>query len=891
MSLFRLFVLLTGVLFLFSCTKEKEIVIERQAPVDIRQSMQPSPDGKALALNKSSLGKAFLLIPSARGSSIAANWLDFMPLVVAFERSGSKVALMELAVHNIYDTIPSEKLLSTFDILSETSDTITIDWTYGLKNLKLAEPTDNPYAQNPLLPTIRGMDPALRIKDNFVRSVSLKGEQIEIEQISRILMSAQAEDDENDKSDEDSNRNGDSAKMKEYEHTLSFYFQLKPYLPNKNFKPLGPDPRGRVGFFTLTGFERERIKPRVMNLHWDFSPERGPVSVILDHGIPEYLKSAVIEGVLYWNRVIGRNALVVRTAERATILPEDRGIVIRWIPWEDAGFAYASMQADPLTGEILRGQVFMTSSWETYSGSLFRAGLGGNKIRSIQALGLVPTRLCDLDQAEYLRRARPPKVEREHQRKAVSDLIRSVIAHEVGHVLGLRHNFAAASSTELSAREQIENRKAYFKELSHPGAPVASSVMDYLSGGDDFLLGAYIRTQELSYDKMAMAWLYGAKEPDHSISKFCTDENVDFLRFRNVGVYGCARFKGMRNPLIGETEDSRAGNLEYFKKNYEYFLEALFSSGKSRNSDEFDSLLQSFTSAPGSFSVGNLMQMLSLRTIDDRDVPTYISIEEAKKDPRALSYVTNFQPDLEKSLREDLIAAGGLDSLLRRAMLMNSGYELDSALLRKTLEDFFAAKEALIKGYTLGGLYFELTDEQFEKIKKAFLSRANQLDHNTLITSWIGAIPVKESTLISQKGVARKVKMRLRSNLGQEIWYPRLLQTVGGVISHPLKVVTIRYKGKTYQAPVRSSARKSLLGWFDVDLMGASAVDVYEVKQKISQQISEVAMSLLLAAGGNEDASLEDIRARFTTLRTEGVLTQELVESLILDIEMARALR
>ncbi|MCX7979118.1 MAG: hypothetical protein N2578_08955, partial [Bdellovibrionaceae bacterium] len=99
--------LASGVFFLSSCAKEKEkteIIVERQAPADIRQSMQPTPDGKALALSKSSLGKAFLLVPSARSSSITPEWLDFKPLIVAFERSGSKVALMELAIHNLYKT-------------------------------------------------------------------------------------------------------------------------------------------------------------------------------------------------------------------------------------------------------------------------------------------------------------------------------------------------------------------------------------------------------------------------------------------------------------------------------------------------------------------------------------------------------------------------------------------------------------------------------------------------------------------------------------------------------------------------------------------------------------------------------------------------------------------
>ena len=74
------------------------------------------------------------------------------------------------------------------------------------------------------------------------------------------------------------------------------------------------------------------------------------------------------------------------------------------------------------------------------------------------------------------------------------DFVRQVVAHEVGHTLGLRHNFAASTLTNLSKVNWKNIATNYFFTGETPSNLIpAASVMDYTGGATASLLGAHIR--------------------------------------------------------------------------------------------------------------------------------------------------------------------------------------------------------------------------------------------------------------------------------------------------------------------------------------------------------------------------------------------------------------
>ena len=149
-----------------------------------------------------------------------------------------------------------------------------------------------------------------------------------------------------------------------------------------------------------------------------------PVKAIIyyiDPGVPEPVKSALIDGALWWNTAF--EEIGYKDAFQVRILPDDadpmdvRYNVIQWVHRSTRGWSYGSSVVDPRTGEIIKGHVT----------------LGSLRVRQdyLIAQGMMAPFSKDEDD------------------QALMDLalarIRQLSAHEVGHTLGLRHNFAASN--------------------------------------------------------------------------------------------------------------------------------------------------------------------------------------------------------------------------------------------------------------------------------------------------------------------------------------------------------------------------------------------------------------------------------------------------------------
>lgn len=163
-----------------------------------------------------------------------------------------------------------------------------------------------------------------------------------------------------------------------------------------------------------------------------------PIVYYLDPGTPKPVKDALKEGASWWNQAfeqIGyRNAFQVKDLPADADPMDVRYNVIQWVHRATRGWSYGSSVIDPRTGEIIKGHVT----------------LGSLRVRQdyLIALGLTsPFKTPDASTAA--------------QKEMALARIRQLSAHEVGHTLGIAHNFAAS-----------ENNRASVMDYPHPYATI-----------------------------------------------------------------------------------------------------------------------------------------------------------------------------------------------------------------------------------------------------------------------------------------------------------------------------------------------------------------------------------------------------------------------------------
>jgi len=149
-----------------------------------------------------------------------------------------------------------------------------------------------------------------------------------------------------------------------------------------------------------------------------------PITYYVDRGAPEPIRSALVEGARWWNQAF--EAAGYRNAFRVEVLPEGadpmdiRYNMIQWVHRYTRGWSYGEGVIDPRTGEIIKGQVTLGS------------------LRARQDF-MIAQSLVD----PYLDGA--PLPADNGLQAMVLARVRQLAAHEVGHTLGLAHNFAASS--------------------------------------------------------------------------------------------------------------------------------------------------------------------------------------------------------------------------------------------------------------------------------------------------------------------------------------------------------------------------------------------------------------------------------------------------------------
>ena len=155
-----------------------------------------------------------------------------------------------------------------------------------------------------------------------------------------------------------------------------------------------------------------------------------PIVYYVDRAAPEPVRSALVEGASWWAEAFA--AAGYPGAFRVEVAPEGldpldvRNNMIQWVHRSTRGWSYGNAISDPRTGEILKGHVSLGSLRVRQDRLLFEGLLGRDRTGS-----------GDPDDPVRLALAR----------------IRQLSAHEVGHTLGLAHNFAASGANRASVMD------------------------------------------------------------------------------------------------------------------------------------------------------------------------------------------------------------------------------------------------------------------------------------------------------------------------------------------------------------------------------------------------------------------------------------------------------
>lgn len=191
-----------------------------------------------------------------------------------------------------------------------------------------------------------------------------------------------------------------------------------------------------------------------------------PIIYYLDNGTPEPIRSALLEGASWWNQAF--EAAGYKNAFQVKLLPDTadpmdvRYNVINWVHRSTRGWSYGASVIDPRTGEIIKGHVTL-GSLRVRQDYLIAEGLLAPYEKGIPADNKMM--------------------------KMALERLRQLSAHEVGHTIGLMHNYASSV-----------NSRGSVMDYPHPLVRLNAKGEIDLSNAYDNKIG--------EWDKVAITWGY-----------------------------------------------------------------------------------------------------------------------------------------------------------------------------------------------------------------------------------------------------------------------------------------------------------------------------------------------------------------------------------------------
>jgi len=554
------------ILFFYSCGDlNRSQNVRVKAPEEINDSFAIRRDplrvvnqtskrtSNEIAIKTGSLDKEFLL----QGSLI------FKPMVRRFENLKSRIVSFRLidkslymlessAGHTIDLKATHDIILAKFPVTEVTDEFIYFDFAEGMSKVFVASDWKSQDFEGSSYPTDQWV--SLPIETSFVESAK-------IDQHNTLVIHQKAQAKESSANDRT---------------PIEVKYYITPYRDNPNFIPKEQKLRDfeKMGFFEAT----PRLKPGggtvVFATKFDHTK---PIVYAISANTPEEYRDAIRTGVLYWNKAFGKEVLQVVDAPSRVEAPSFDYNVIQWVDWKEAGFAYADAQMDPRTGEILHAQIFLTSVFafsgkeraekllkrlisqknheghhHSKEGSLQKhksfienkilKGKNKNDVR-LGLKGFIKEPMCDFQPSKNILEGllklfeSEIKYDESDYLRISQDYVREVVAHEVGHTLGLRHNFAGSLYSNI---DSMEIDKVFLNYVDEKKAPdnlhTTSSVMEYQNFQESTISGDQLvsREEPFDYDNLAIKALYLDRKYEKSeLPPFCTDSHrSEFLDCR-----------------------------------------------------------------------------------------------------------------------------------------------------------------------------------------------------------------------------------------------------------------------------------------------------------------------------------------------------------------------
>lgn len=272
-------------------------------------------------------------------------------------------------------------------------------------------------------------------------------------------------------------------------------------LPKEPMQPRYFDPR--VGFFTdsyyLLSDNQQQVERNTMITRWRLEPKNAEdakrqqngeliepkkqIVYYIDPATPKQWRPYLIAGVKDWNVAFEqagwKNAITALEwpENDSTMSMEDaRYSVIMYLA-SDIANAYGPQNHDPRSGEILESHVGWYHNVMTLVHDWYQ----------VQCAAIDPE-------------ARHAKFSTE----LMGELIRFVSSHEIGHTLGLRHNFGSSSTVPI---DSLRNN-AFLTRMGHTPSIMDYARFNYVAQPEDGIEVKNLFPRVNDYDKWAIEWGY-----------------------------------------------------------------------------------------------------------------------------------------------------------------------------------------------------------------------------------------------------------------------------------------------------------------------------------------------------------------------------------------------